>query len=68
MASAHISARVMSNMTDNEDFASLFNEFEKDHANTVQKEPKTGDKVAGTVVSIDSDYIFIDLGAKTEGR
>jgi small subunit ribosomal protein S1 len=54
-------------MTGNEDFASLFGEFEKKQATSGKKEPKTGDKVTGTVVSIQSDSIFIDLGSKTEG-
>lgn len=54
-------------MTDNEDFASLFGEFEKQQATTAKKEPKTGDKVTGTVVLIQNDNIFIDLGSKTEG-
>lgn len=53
-------------MTDNEDFASLFGEFEKTH-DAGKEEPKTGDKVTGTVVLIQSDNVFIDLGAKTEG-
>ena len=54
-------------MTGNEDFASLFGEFEKKQGMTSKKEPRTGDKVIGTVVSIQSDNIFIDLGSKTEG-
>mgnify|MGYP001822210055 CR=1 FL=1 len=54
-------------MTGNEDFASLFGEFEKKQAAQGKKEPQTGDKVTGTVVSIESDSIFIDLGSKTEG-
>jgi small subunit ribosomal protein S1 len=54
-------------MTGNEDFASLFGEFEKKQGMTSKKEPKTGDKVIGTVVSIQGDNIFINLGSKTEG-
>jgi len=54
-------------MTGNEDFASLFGEFEKKQGMTSKKEPSTGDKVTGTVVSIQGDDIFIDLGSKTEG-
>ena len=50
-------------MTGNEDFASLFGEFEKKQGMTSKKEPRTGDKVIGTVVSIQSDNIFIDLGS-----
>ena len=54
-------------MTGNEDFASLFGEFEKKQGMKSKKEPGTGDKVTGTVVSIQGDDIFIDLGSKTEG-
>jgi len=54
-------------MTDHEDFASLLGEFEKEHAGTIQQEPKVGDKVRGTGVSIQGDSVFVDLGAKTEG-
>ena len=54
-------------MTGNEDFASLFGEFEKKQGMTSKKEPGKGDRVTGTVVSIQGDDIFIDLGSKTEG-
>ncbi|MEN8168246.1 MAG: 30S ribosomal protein S1 [Pseudomonadota bacterium] len=54
-------------MSDNEDFASLFSEFEKKQTKTHQREPKIGDKVRGKVISIQSDNVFIDLGSKTEG-
>lgn len=54
-------------MTNNDDFASLLGEFEKEHTGTTQQEPKVGDKVRGTVVSIQGDSVFIDLGAKSEG-
>ncbi|MDJ0808087.1 MAG: 30S ribosomal protein S1 [Gammaproteobacteria bacterium] len=54
-------------MTENEDFASLFGEFEKQQTVTGNKAPKIGDTVKGKVVSIQKDDIFIDLGAKTEG-
>lgn len=54
-------------MTDNEDFAALFGEFEKKQATAGQKEPEVGDRVKGTVVLIQSDSVFIDLGSKTEG-
>ncbi len=54
-------------MTDNEDFASLFGEFEKKQSSKGKKQPEAGDKVTGTVVSIQNDHVFIDLGAKTEG-
>jgi small subunit ribosomal protein S1 len=54
-------------MTDNEDFASLFGEFEKQHQQAQRREPRIGDKVHGVIVSIQNDEVFIDLGAKTEG-
>ncbi len=54
-------------MTNHEDFASLLGEFEQKHTETTQQEPKVGDKVRGTVVSIQGDSVFVDLGAKTEG-
>jgi small subunit ribosomal protein S1 len=54
-------------MADKEDFASLFGEFEQKQAARSKREPKVGDKVTGTVVSIQGDNVFIDLGAKTEG-
>ena len=54
-------------MTNHEDFASLLGEFEKEHVETTQQEPRVGDKVRGTVISIQGDSIFIDLGAKSEG-
>lgn len=54
-------------MSTHEDFSSLLGEFEKEQGRTTRQEPKVGDKVCGTVVSIQSDGVFIDLGAKTEG-
>ncbi len=54
-------------MPDNEDFASLFNDFEKKQSATHTQEPKIGDKVRGKVISIQGENIFIDLGSKTEG-
>jgi len=54
-------------MPDKEDFASLFGEFEKQQGATKKQTPKVGDKVSGTVVSIQDQSVFIDLGAKTEG-
>lgn len=54
-------------MTDKEDFAALLGQFEQEHAATARTEPKSGDKVRGTVVSIQGESVFIDLGFKTEG-
>jgi len=54
-------------MTNQEDFSSLLQEFEKEHAGTTKQAPKIGDKVKGTVISIQNEFVFVDLGAKTEG-
>lgn len=54
-------------MTDNEDFATLLGRFESGRAGAARREPEVGDKVRGTVVSIQGDSLFIDIGAKTEG-
>ncbi len=55
-------------MSDQDDFASLLGEFEKSHpAVPGQDQPQVGDRVSGTLVSIQGDTLFIDLGAKTEG-
>ena len=54
-------------MTENEDFAALLGEFEKEQAGNPRRAPKVGDKVKGKVVSIQGESLFIDLGAKTEG-
>jgi len=54
-------------MTENEDFAALLGEFEKEQAGTARHTPKMGDKVSGKVVSIQGESLYVDLGAKTEG-
>lgn len=54
-------------MPEKEDFASLFGEFEQRQGRARKAEPAVGDKVSGTVISIQDDGIFIDLGGKTEG-
>ena len=54
-------------MSEKEDFASLFGEFEQRQGREKRAEPAVGDKVSGTVISIQADGIFIDLGGKTEG-
>lgn len=54
-------------MTENEDFASLFGEFEKEQASSKRQEPKVGEKARGKVISIQGGTLFIDLGSKTEG-
>jgi small subunit ribosomal protein S1 len=53
-------------MSDSESFEDLLKQFDQAHPETAA-EPKTGDRVKGTLVSIGDDYAFVDLGGKTEG-
>jgi small subunit ribosomal protein S1 len=55
---------------DTEDFASMLAEFEREHDAPAagRRGPKVGDLVRGTVVSIGSEAVFLDLGAKSEGQ
>ena len=46
-----------------EDFASLFEAAEKARDATIEQD----NKIEGTVVSIGEDWVFVDLGAKSEG-
>jgi len=50
---------------DTEDFASMLAEFERETG--PQKRLKVGDTVTGPIVSIGSDSVFVQLGAKAEG-
>jgi small subunit ribosomal protein S1 len=54
-------------MSDPESFEDLLKELDRSNPKTRQ-EPKVGERVSGTLVSIGEDYAFVDLGAKTEGR
>ncbi len=54
-------------MTDTEDFAALLGEFEQEQSRAKARTPQVGDKVRGTVVSIQGESVFVDLGSKTEG-
>jgi small subunit ribosomal protein S1 len=58
-----------SNPSQNEDFASLFAEYEKQQGGNKYKRrgPSVGDQVKGRVVSIGADAVFVDLGGKSEG-
>ena len=47
---------------DEEDFASLLAEFERQ-----RDDVRVGDKVTGTIVSIGDEVAFVDLGGKSEG-
>jgi len=55
-------------MSSTESFEDLLKQFDRTHPGTQQGEPKVGDRVQGTLVSIGEDYAFVDLGGKTEGR
>jgi small subunit ribosomal protein S1 len=52
---------------DDDDFAALF-EASMQGAGKRQKELKPGQAVQGTVVAIDDDTVFVDIGQRTEGR
>jgi small subunit ribosomal protein S1 len=49
-----------------EDFASLLAEFERDHGQPERKGPQPGDTVKGAVVAIGRDKLFVDLGGRAE--
>jgi small subunit ribosomal protein S1 len=55
-------------MSSTESFEDLLKQFDSTHPGTRQGEPKVGDRVQGTLVSIGEDYAFVDLGGKSEGR
>ncbi len=55
-------------MSTTESFEDLLKQFDRTHPGSQQGEPKVGDRVQGTLVSIGEDYAFVDLGGKTEGR
>ena len=55
-------------MPSSESFEDLLKQFDQSHPAAKGAEPKVGDTVSGTLVSIGDDYAFIDLGGKTEGR
>jgi small subunit ribosomal protein S1 len=52
--------------TDDDDFAAMFAESERDKPKT--KRPKVGDMVKGKVVTVGKDAVFVDLGGKAEGQ
>ena len=54
-------------MSSSESFEDLLKQLDQSRP-AKQGEPKVGDMVRGTVVSIGEDVAFIDLGGKTEGR
>jgi small subunit ribosomal protein S1 len=44
-----------------ESFGSIFSEYEQSHAR------KGGTQIAGTVIAVSADSVFVDIGYKTEG-
>jgi small subunit ribosomal protein S1 len=52
--------------TDDEDFAAMFAESERDKPKS--KRPKIGDMVKGKVITVGKDAVFVDLGGKAEGQ
>ncbi|HTL31631.1 MAG TPA: 30S ribosomal protein S1 [Kofleriaceae bacterium] len=52
--------------TDDEDFAAMFAESERDKPK--QKRPKVGDMVKGKIITVGKDAVFVDLGGKAEGQ
>ncbi len=55
-------------MSSSESFEDLLRQLDQTQPAARQGEPKVGDKVRGTIVSIAEDFVFVDLGSKTEGR
>ena len=52
--------------TDDEDFAAMFAESERDKPRA--KRPKVGDMVKGKIINIGKEAVFVDLGGKAEGQ
>jgi small subunit ribosomal protein S1 len=54
-------------MADNDDdFAAMFAESEREVPRT-RKRPRVGDQIAGKVISVGKDAVFVDVGGKAEG-
>jgi small subunit ribosomal protein S1 len=49
-------------------FAEILAEFEHDAPKKKREEPAVGGKVSGKILSIGEEWIFVDLGGKSEGR
>lgn len=50
------------------DFAEILAEFEHDAPKKKREEPTVGGKVSGKILSIGEEWVFVDVGAKSEGR
>jgi small subunit ribosomal protein S1 len=53
--------------SDDEDFAAMFAAEEARAGKAARKRPRPGDQVAGRVISIGKEAVFVDLGGKAEG-
>lgn len=53
-------------MTDDNDFEALLRELEKTEQAVAASLPKVGEQVTGTIVSVGSEQVFVDLGGKAE--
>ncbi len=51
-------------MSDNTDFAALLDEYD---AGPQKKNPKVGQMISGKILSIGTQNVFVDIGAKSEG-
>lgn len=52
--------------TDDDDFAAMFAESEKDKPRA--RRPKIGDLVKGKIITVGKEAVFVDLGGKAEGQ
>jgi len=57
----------MADQPDEDDFAAMFAAAEASAGKQTRRRPKPGDLIAGRVISIGKDAVFIDLGGKAEG-
>ncbi|HXC96761.1 MAG TPA: 30S ribosomal protein S1 [Edaphobacter sp.] len=48
----------------NESFDTILSQFERSHQ---RRSGETGRQISGTVVAISAEYVFVDIGSKTEG-
>ncbi|KAA6187418.1 S1 RNA-binding domain-containing protein [Thiohalocapsa marina] len=53
-------------MTDDNDFEALLRELEKTEQAMAAALPKVGEQVKGTIISVGSEQVFVDLGGKAE--
>lgn len=54
-------------MADTEDFEALLRQYDREHPAPAKATPQAGDHVRGTIISIDAERAFVDLGGKVEG-